>query len=312
MKKIVTFTINPALDISVTTGCVVPNLKLRCALPHFQPGGGGINVSRAIKRLGGTSVVHSTAGGVIGQKLVELLQKERITYYVHWISGMTRISLSVFEETSRQQYRFVMPGPRLIIEEWQACLEKLFNNENKPDYIVASGSLPRSVPIDLYGRLARLAREAGTCLIVDTSGEALKAAVKEGVYLLKPNMRELAHLAGYEIEDKAQQEKVIRSIIEDGQADVVVVSLGAAGALLMSKDGMERIPAPTVKIKSKVGAGDSMVAGIVLGLAQGMTLRQATYFGVAAGTAAVMTSGSELCRREDTQRLYDEMISNEM
>ena len=122
-------------------------------------------------------------------------------------------------------------------------------------------------------------------------------------------MHELRELVGKEIKDESQQKAVAMKIVESGQSEAVAVSLGAAGALLVTKEGYEHLRAPTVPIKSKVGAGDSMVAGIVLSLAQGKSLRDAIRFGVAAGSAAVMTPGTELCRREDTERLYEKMVS---
>jgi 6-phosphofructokinase 2 len=261
--------------------------------------------------LGGDSITFYTAGGAIGEMLSELLQEEGINIHPLPIRGITRVNLTVLEEASGQQYRFVMPGPELKEEEWQRCLDEIVDDKSEPAYIVASGSLPRRVPADFHRRLAHSVREAGNRLIVDTSGDALRAAAGEGVYLLKPNMRELAHLAGHEIENEDQQEKVAKALVERKQAEAVVVSLGPAGALAVSEDWTQRIPAPTVRIRSKIGAGDSMVAGIVLSLAQGRALRQAVYFGVAAGAAAVMTPGTELCRREDTERLYSQMISKQ-
>lgn len=121
-------------------------------------------------------------------------------------------------------------------------------------------------------------------------------------------MRGLTELAGEEIKDESQQEAVAREMVESRRSEVVVVSLGAAGALLVSKEGSEHLRAPTVPAKSKIGAGDSMVAGIVWSLAKGESVREAVRFGVAAGAAAVMTPGTELCRREDTERLYQQII----
>jgi 6-phosphofructokinase 2 len=309
VDRIITLTMNSTLDKSSGVAHVAPDRKLRCASPRHEPGGGGINVSKAIHRLGGKSTACFTAGGAMGQMLESLIQKEGIDYHLLRIEGHTRVNLTLLEEATEQQYRFVMPGPELTEGEWQYCLDEVLAGVSEPAYIVASGSLPRSVPTDFYARLAHRARDAGHRLVLDTSGDALRAALSAGVHILKPNMRELAHLVGHDIEDEAQQESVTRQIIENGQADVVLVSLGAAGALLVCDSGSERIPAPTVKIRSKIGAGDSMVAGFVLALAQGNTFRQAAHFAVAAGSAAVMTTGSELCRREDTERLYDELIS---
>ena len=302
---------NPSLDRSASLNQVMPDAKLRCTLPKIEPGGGGINVSRAIRRLGGYSTAYFTVGGFFGQMFREILREENIDQYPFKIKENTRLNLTIFEKDSGQQYRFGMPGPEMSEQEWRNCLELIQENikEGKYEYFVVSGSLPRNVPANFYGRLAQTAKEAGIKMIVDTSGDALIEVANEGVYLLKPNMREIAQLADHEIENEAQLQEVTQTIIERGQAKVVIVSLGAGGALLVSKEKVAHIKAPTVKIRSRIGAGDSMVAGLVLALARGKSLYQAACFGVAAGTAAVKTTGTELCRREDTEQLYEQIIS---
>jgi 6-phosphofructokinase 2 len=240
--------------------------------------------------------------------LQSLLDGEGLDHHPIPVNELTRENLTVLEQSDNQQYRFVMPGPQLQEEEWQQCLDKLLNIDPPPDYIVASGSLPRGVPMDFYTRVARQARENNSRVIVDSSEEALRAAARGGVYLLKPNMRELGQLAGEEIESEEQQVTVAQELVESDQAQVVVVSLGAAGALLVTKTMTERLRAPIVPIQSKIGAGDSMVAGIVLSLARGKELLNAIRFGVAAGAAAVMTPGTELCRRGDTVELYKRIV----
>jgi 6-phosphofructokinase 2 len=215
----------------------------------------------------------------------------------------------VYASSTDQQFRFGMPGPSLSEEEWGRCLDELSNVEPRPDYIVASGSLPSGVPESFYGRVAELAKKFEAKLIVDTSGAPLLPALYEGVFLIKPNLRELKALAGEEIEHESQHEKKAKQIVDNSQSEVVVVSRGAGGALAVWSDGHEHIRAPTVPIKSKVGAGDSMVAGIVLSLARDKDLLEAVRFGIATGSAAVMTPGSELCRREDAEKLYETMVS---
>jgi len=215
----------------------------------------------------------------------------------------------ILEEATGRQFLFSMPGPPMYETEWEQCLNEILSLDPKPDYIVASGSLPPGIPKDFYALLAQRAKNIHSRLILDTSGEELRLAIEPGAYLLKPNMHELRELVGKEIKDESQQKAVAMKIVESGQSEAMAVSLGAAGALLVTKEGYEHLRAPTVPIKSKVGAGDSMVAGIVLSLAEGKSLRDAIRFGVAAGSAAVMTPGTELCRREDTERLYEKMVS---
>lgn len=311
MQRVVTLTVNPTIDKSAKIEHVAADRKLRCEPPRHEPGGGGVNVSRAIKRLGGDSVALYPTGGPLGQMLNDLLDQEEVRCHPVPIEGMTRENLTVLEETSGRQFRFGMPGPTLQEEEWQQCLDELAAMAPKPAYIVASGSLPPGAPQDFYARVASLGKDNGSRVIVDSSGEALSAAARTGVYLLKPNMRELAQLAGHKIEGESQQESVAQDLIKNGCAEVVVVSLGAAGALLASEAGLVRLRAPTVQIVSKIGAGDSMVAAIVLALVRGKSLENAVRFGIAAGAAAVMTPGTELCRREDTEALYERILAQE-
>jgi 6-phosphofructokinase 2 len=308
MPGIVTLTLNPAVDKSAIVDRVVPEWKLRCASPRYEPGGGGINVSRAIHRLGGESVAFHTAGGPYGQQLQDLLDQEGLDHHAIALEGWTRESFTVYETSTGQQYRFGMPGPNLRDREWNRCLTELSRVDPRPAFIVASGSLPPGVPKDFYGRLTRVARDLGAKMILDTSGEPLVLGLLEGVFLIKPNLREFRELSGNEIRDESECVNLAREIVRTGQSEVVVVSLGAGGAILVWRDGAEYLRAPTVSIKSRVGAGDSMVAGMVLSLARGHPPPEAVRFGVASGAAAVMTPGTELCHRQDAERLYGQML----
>ena len=309
MKVIVTITLNPAIDKSSSVAHVVPERKLYCKPPRFEPGGGGVNVSRAIQKLGGKSLLLYPAGGLTGKRLQELLDEEGLDHRPFPIVGMIRESLVILEESTGRQYRFGMPGPKLKKNEWEPFLQKLAVIDPPPDYMVASGSLPPGAPPDFYAQVARIGKKKGTKTIVDVSGIALKAALEEGVFLIKPNVREFRELVGEDIKEESQIKAEAQKMVKNGRCEVLVISLGAAGALAVSEDFVEHILPPTVPIVSKVGAGDSMVAGIALSLARGNPLRESLLFGVAAGSAAVMTPGTELCRREDAERLYESMIS---
>ncbi|MBC7903765.1 MAG: bifunctional hydroxymethylpyrimidine kinase/phosphomethylpyrimidine kinase, partial [Gemmatimonadaceae bacterium] len=153
--------------------------------------------------------------------------------------------------------------------------------------------------------IAGIAARKNAKLVVDSSGEALKKALEEKIFLCKPNLGELASLAG---EEELSQERAIETagqIIAGGKCEIIVISMGAAGAAMVTKNEVKIISAPLVKRKSTVGAGDSMIAGIVLSLSKGMEPHQAVMYGVACGTAATMNPGTELCRREDADRLFD-------
>jgi len=309
LRTIATLTMNPTVDLSASVDLVLAEHKLRCRNPRYEPGGGGINVSRVIQRLGGASRALYTQGGYYGRLLRDLLDQEGIDTQPIHLLGSTRENIIILEEDSGRQFRFGLPGPRLELTEWQACLDKLAGLQPTPDFIVASGSLPPGVPEDFYAQVARLSQDLKAHLILDTSGNPLKLAASENVFLLKPNIRELGDLAGREINNGSDLNRVALDLIGSARCKAVVVSLGAGGAVLVSPNGIEHVRAPTVRIQSKVGAGDSMVAGIVLSLARRRPLTEAVRFGVAAGAAAVMTPGTELCHREDAERLYAGMAT---
>ena len=310
MKTIVTMTMNPAIDKSSSVAHVVAERKLYCRPPRFEPGGGGVNVWRAIRKLGGKSLLFYPSGGLTGKRLQELLDEEGLNHRPFPIEGVNRESLVILEESTGHQYRFGMPGPQLQKKEWEPFLQELSAMEPSPDYVVASGSLPSGVPGDFYAQVARVGKEKGAKVIIDVAGEALEQAIQEGVFLIKPNVREFRGLVGKDIKEESQIKAEAQKMVKNGRCEVLVISLGAAGALVVSENFSEHILPPTVPIVSKVGAGDSMVAGIVLSLARGKPLRESVLFGVAAGTAAVMTPGTELCRREDAERLYEVMLSD--
>lgn len=302
--QVVTLTINPALDKSTSVEVIEPDHKLRCDAPVFEPGGGGINVSRAMKRMGGESLALYLAGGATGNELSQLLDKEGLTHTPIPSIKWTRENFAVTERSTDRQFRFGMPGSIIPEEEWKYTLMKLEKIRPAPEFIVASGSLPQGVPDDFYARVATIAKNMGAKLILDTSGEALKKAAGIGVYLLKPNAAELADMAGKPDMTLEEREAFARQLIREGMCEVMVVSMGAKGAMLVTKDAVFRAEPPQIKPKSTVGAGDSMVAGMVYTLAQGWPLGDVLRYGVAAGTATSMTPGSELCHKEEVERIY--------
>lgn len=311
MKNIYTLTLSPAIDKSSTIEHVLPEHKLRCSAPTHEPGGGGINVSRAIKKLGGESVAIYPKGGPTGELMQELLDKEGITQHTIPAKCWTRENFIVVETTTNRQFRFGMPGAELFETEWQKCLDEISDKNTQIDYLVVSGSTPPGVPFNFYRQVAKIAKEKNAKLILDTSGEPLKEATKEGIYLLKPNIKELSDLVGRELTSIPEQEEAALKIIDEGKIEVLVVSLGAFGAMLASKDGVLHIAAPSVAKKSTVGAGDSMVGGIVLSLSRGWNPADALRYGIACGTAATMNPGTGLCKLEDVESLYKWIKSNE-
>ena len=284
MQKIITVTLNPSLDKSTTVDAIVPEKKLLCSTSVLESGGGGINVSRALNHLGCRSLALYMCGGYTGGQFKKMMDESGIECVAFDIAQDTRENLIVVDSTSHKQYRFGMKGPGLVESEWQQPLLFLENNTGY-EYVVASGSLPMGVPLDFLARMAAIVQKKGAKLIIDTSGEALKHAINKGVFLIKPNLAELSFLCG---KDELKDDEIAlaaRSIISEGGCNVVVVSLGAKGAMLVTKDETIEMPSPEVEVKSTVGAGDSMVAGLVLGILKGYNWKNTLKLGIACGTA---------------------------
>ncbi|MBU6342141.1 MAG: 1-phosphofructokinase family hexose kinase [Bacteroidetes bacterium] len=300
--KIVTLTLNPALDKSTGTERLIPEQKLRCSNLQIDPGGGGINVSRGIGKLGGRSTAVFPAGGNNGLLLEQLLRAREIDVSVHPIASETRENISVTEQSTNLQYRFTLSGQDLAESDADACLERI--RALMPDILVASGSLAPGLPTDYYHKVAVFARQIGAKLVLDTSGIPLKEAAQAGLFLLKPNLGELSALVGVETLEINQVDDAALELIGKGICEVVVVSLGPQGALLATREGFEHIPAPMVKKKTTVGAGDSMVAGMMYALSQGKSHREMTQMGVACGSAATLNLGTQLFQTADAHRLF--------
>lgn len=301
--NIVTLTLNPSLDKSTHFTGLVAEQKIRCESPRYDAGGGGINVSKAIARLGGTSVCVFTAGGSPGEKLHELIKLEGIESVAITTRNWTRENFIAFDTDTQAQYRFGFPGTALSETEIATIIQTI--KELKTNFLVVSGSLNEGLPTDFYKKISETVKASGTKVIVDTSGEALKKALKTGVYLVKPNIGELAKLIGVERLERNEVELAAKKLIEKGSAEIIVVSLGAEGAILVTKDQTEFIKAPNVERKSTVGAGDSMVGAMVWALSQNKPLKEVIQWGVSCGSAATMNEGTQLFKVEDAKILFE-------
>jgi len=310
MKPIVTLTVNPSIDGSAQTDVIRPIRKLRMTDERFDPGGGGINVARVIHVLGGATLAVYLSGGATGSVFDALLESAAIERRRIPIQEHTRISLTAYERSSGLEYRFVPQGPHISEAELRACLDALEDMDHEYDYFVASGSLPPGIPDDFYAVVAEIVGRKGARLVLDTSGKALGAALKHGVYLVKPSLGEFEGLLERNLSEPARQETAARELVRSGAAKLVALTLGRNGALLATERGVLRLAAPSVTAKSAVGAGDSFVAAMTFALAQGRAPEDALAFGIAAGTAAVLSPGTGLCRREDVDRLYAQIKEN--
>ncbi len=301
---VLTLTLNPALDMATSVPRMTPDEKLRCAEPSLDPGGGGINVARAMKALGGEALALVALGGLTGDRLAELLRREGVTFLGIAGPGETRQSLTVTEGESGRQYRFMLPGP-VWGDEDQGRVFQLLRAAGKADgFAVISGSQPPGVPVDFPARLA--AAMAGMRVVLDTSGAALAEAVAHPIpdlFLLRMDGEEAEALAGHSLTSRAQTAEFAQSLVHRGVARNVIVARGADGSVLADATRRLHAVAPKVTVVSKVGAGDSFVGGFVLSLARGGTPDAALALAVCAAAAAVMSEATDLCRREDVERL---------
>ncbi|NJM81321.1 MAG: 1-phosphofructokinase family hexose kinase [Tabrizicola sp.] len=304
---ILTLTLNPALDMASDVAEIVPGQKLRCSDPLLDPGGGGLNVSRAIKALGGDSLALVAIGGLTGDRLAGLIRAEGVTFLSILGPGETRQSLTVNEVSTGKQFRFMLPGP-VWGEAERARVFTLLSATARPGGIsVISGSQPPGVPLDFPAQLAASMPESR--VVLDTSGAALAQAVRHpipGLEVLRMDGEEGEGLAGKPLESREATAEFAQSLVRAGVARQVIIARGADGNVLADKDHRIFAHAAKVKVKSTVGAGDSFVAAFVLAMARGQSNDEALAFGSAAAAAAVTTDATQLCRPEDVMRLLPE------
>jgi 6-phosphofructokinase 2 len=299
---ILTITLNPTVDLFGDVEVVRPIRKMRTMNDRCDPGGGGINVARVVTEIGGDAEAVFLGGGSTGAWLDSLLARDGIRRRMVPIAGDTRVAFAVQERGSGFDYRFVPSGPEVSAEEVEPCFEIL--RAHRAAYVVASGSLPAGAPPDTYARMAKIVAEKGGKLVLDSSGDGLRVTLEQSqIFLVKPSIGELGQLVGHELDERAAGEAAT-DLVKRGAAEMVAVSMGAQGALLATSDGLMRMPAPRVKTRSAIGAGDSFLGAMVWALSSGWAVKGAFHLGIAAGAAAVLTPGTRLCRREDIRALY--------
>lgn len=310
---IITLTLNPALDLSSEVAALIPDQKLRCTEPLLDPGGGGLNVSRAIAALHGDSLALVALGGLTGDRLASLIRAEGVPFLALTAPGETRLSLTVTDQSTGRQYRFMLPGP-LWSQADQARVFTLLRASARPGaFGVISGSQPPGVPVDFPARLAQAM--PGLRVVLDTSGPALHQAAAHpipGLSILRMDDAEAEMLAARPLITRSDTADFAQSLITRGVAETVVIARGADGSVLV--DATRRIfaKAARVKVKSTVGAGDSFVAGLILSLARGESPSTALSFASAAASAAVTTDATQLCKLPEVLRLLPECVISQV
>ena len=289
-QRIVTLTLNPAIDLACSAPAVRHTHKVRTKDEHIDPGGGGINVARVLHALGADTMALILAGGVTGALIEDLLTEAAVPHQTIRVKGRTRISFTVYDQAAGVEYRFVPEGPTAEPQDCRAVLAAL--ETTHADWLVASGSLERGMPVDIYRQIAAIALRRGIPFVLDTSGPPLAAALGPGIDLIKPSLGELEALTGRPLPTDREQEAEAMALVKAGKARMVAVTLGENGAFVASAEGIARLPGLSAPFRSAVGAGDSFLAAMVQALARKEATSAALGWGIAAGTAAVICAGT--------------------
>lgn len=303
---ILTITLNPTVDFATSAPSVYAEHKLRCSEPQIDPGGGGINVARAIRLLGGQATALVAIGGATGAHLLQLLALEGVPTVAFQGPGETRQSMSVTDLSTGEQFRFVMPGPPWGKADLDRGLRSIDQAAGDGTLVVLSGSQPPGLAKDFPSILATHLRDRQARLIVDTSGPALVHLTeepREAVAVLRMDGPEAEELARQKLPDRKDTADFASALVERGVARIIIVARGADGSVMASPEGRWHSVGAPVEVISKVGAGDSFVGAFTLGLARGWRPEECLRWGVAAASAAVMTEATRLCDLETVEKL---------
>jgi 6-phosphofructokinase 2 len=303
---IATVTLNPSLDKTVTVEGLVVDEANRWTSLRRDPGGKGINVSRVLHELGNDTIAYGFIGGFDGQILEHLLGEQGVPYDFTSIEGQIRSNFIITNLKTRRQTRIDAPGPHISRNELDNLMGKIRHIKPKPDFLVLAGSVPPGVPDDIYRQLIEEAKKHGVKTVLDSDDEWLKEGMKAKPNVIKPNVHETEELLGEKLRDEAAIIQALKTLVTQG-IEVVAISRGKDGLIVANGGKILKVIPPQVEIRSTVGAGDSAVAGLVLKLSQGDTIEEACRLAVAAGTAATVTPGTELCRRQDVERLLPQV-----
>jgi 6-phosphofructokinase 2 len=305
MRDILTITLNPALDVSASVPHVTAGAKLRCGPERYDPGGGGLSVARAIHFLGGEVRAFAALGGARGAHLARLLEAEGIAVFSYAAPGETRESLAITDEAMGYQYRFSLPGPRWSTSELDSALAAITPLLRPESLVVLSGSEPLGTSEDFYPRLCEALSGAALARLA-------QGGLKHRPFVLRMDQGEAEALAGRALPTGRETLDFARSLAAKGAAEALIIARGAEGSVMWAGDQGWFANAAKVDVVSSVGAGDSFMGGFTLALARGLPLEQALAHGAAAASAAVMTPGTQLCRREDFERLLGECLASRL
>ncbi|MFO7684413.1 MAG: 1-phosphofructokinase [Chloroflexota bacterium] len=288
---IYTITLNPAADKELVVPSIEFDTVLRSEKVHVDYGGKGFNVSRLLMSLGAPSVALGFAGGSSGELLRDGLESLGIDTDFTWVAGETRTNISIVTEIPSHYVKVNEPGPTISAQELDAMRQKVKKLARHGDWWVLAGSLPPGAPDTIYADLIYTIQAAGGFVILDTSGAALRHGCAARPFLAKPNDAEVHSLTGLPVNTLAERATAAKAVQAAG-VSTVVLSLGKAGALLVADQQVWQAESPTITESNPIGAGDSMVGGLVWALSQGMPLTEAVTWGIACGAATASMPGT--------------------
>jgi 1-phosphofructokinase family hexose kinase len=300
---IYTLTLNPAVDRELTVPAMEFDSVLRASESRVDFGGKGFNVSRLLKGMGASSTAVGFLGGRAGELLQDGLQSLGIGTDFVWVAGETRTNVSIVTQSHDHYMKANEKGPLVDESKQKELLDKIDSLASPGDWWVLAGSLPPGVADDFYARIVNVLGKHEARAILDASGESLRIGCAEKPYLVKPNGEEAHALTGLPLDTPAEIASAAAEIRRMG-AQNVVVSMGKAGALLHTPEGTWLTHTPKIKEKNPIGAGDSMVGGLVWALMQGIALKEALGWGVASGAATASLPGTEVGSRPLIEDLF--------
>ncbi len=300
---IYTLTLNPAIDRELTITDVRFDTVLSAVNSRVDYGGKGFNVSRLLRSMGTTSVALAFVGGHAGEQLRDGLHALGVATDFVAISGETRTNVSIVTERHDHYLKVNEKGPLVSEANQQELLDKVASLAQAGDWWVLAGSVPPGVPASYYARIIKTLYQQKVFCILDTTGESLRQGCEAQPFLVKPNAEEVHRLTGLPV-DTLDQLTVAAATLRAFGAQNVVVSLGKEGALLHTAEGTWQVRSPKIQEKNPIGAGDSMVGGMVWALSQGHSLKDALGWGIASGAATASLSGTEVGSRELIEALH--------
>ncbi|HEY79418.1 MAG TPA: 1-phosphofructokinase [Dehalococcoidia bacterium] len=304
---IATVTLNPSLDRTITVNGLVIDETNRWISTRLYAGGKGIDVSRAIHEMGGKTVAYGFVGGVAGRTVEILLDEEGVPFSFTPIEQETRTNYIISDTSTGRQTRIDAPGPRISKREFERFHSKMRRISPRPELMVVGGSIPPGLSGETYYDIISEAKDFGIRCMLDSEGKWLEAGIKAGPFLVKSNVHETEMLVDREIPDEAAIVEVARSLVGGG-TDIAVITQGKDGIIAATGDEVIKAVPPEVKVKSTVGAGDCLIAGMAIKMARGKQLLEACRLATAMGTACVLTPGTELCHRADVERLLPQIM----